>query len=239
MNTKKFKEEYKNKLYVYLLKQSNLEDKSNYLLNLITKLLIEGYRDYVIDKDIINLCKNNRIFYKLKGVSISLVDLGLSNFRDNNYFPNDILSPNTQNSKYSSITINRVMDFESVYDDYEFPLPVFWDIDNKAGKRLVDYRVFSEDINKFPQSFINKLRTAFIDYCNTKYECCNFLREYRSGSYGDNFYSVETLEELRLISKDWYDIVNNFIKENEARDEFPNNYNIKKSLEQLKEIIEI
>lgn len=238
MRSIKFKDEYKGRLYNYLFEESKLANDKKNLENSINNLLKDSYREYVIDKNELELCKDNRVYISLKGVIVKLVDLNLSDDKTNNFVPNkvleeDTLIPNLTKTLYKSIIQES---FVFNYLENEIQLPAIIGTNDKGKSELIIYRRFKDDIDKFPEEVLNKLRTAFIDYCKLIHKINNFSKI--SAINGKSTNDIETLDELKLTSEYWYNLVKNFMEEDKNMDIFPNNYNIEDTLKKLKTIIE-
>ena len=237
MRSTKFKDEYKAKLQNYLLEKSNLVTEMKNLEKNISDLLKDSYREYVIDKNELKLCENNRIYIPLKGVMINLVDLDLSENKVNNYVSNKKLDdneliPNLNGKTLCKSVIPKTFTFN--YLDNEIQLPAI--ISKNKPDKLLTYSKFSDDINKIPEKILNKIKTAFIDYCRLIHKVNNFTRI--NAINGKTYYDIGTIEELKIVSDYWYNIVIGFIEESKKLDIFPNNYNIEETLKKLKNIIE-
>lgn len=240
MKSEKFKNKYKQQLNIYLLKESNISNEIQNLRDNITNLLKDSYKDYVIDKNEFNLCKDNRIYIPLSGVRVKLVDLGLSESKNANYVPNEVLDENILNINVGKNVYNTLIPiiFVFEYSDDEIPFPAFIEIEKtglKKQERITEYRDFSSYVDKLPKDVLDKIKTAFIDYSRLIYKEYNF--EKINTIAGKSISDIETLDELKYISEDWYNLVVNFIEEDKNSNEFPNNYNIEKTLNILKSIL--
>lgn len=240
MRSTKFKDEYRTRLKNYLLEKSNLVTEMKNLEKNISNLLKDSYKEYVIDKNELKLCENNRIYIPLKGVTIKLADLGLSEDETNNYVSNKKLDdseliPNFSGALYKSL-IPETFTFNYSDDEIQFPAKIKKRIDENKLDELMIYSKFADNIDKIPEKVLNKIKTAFIDYCRLIHKINNFKRI--NAINGKTYYDIETIEELKIVSDNWYNIVMGFIEEDKKLDIFPNNYNIEETLKKLKNIIE-
>lgn len=241
MRSTKFKDEYKAKLQNYLLEKSNLVTEMKSLEKNISNLLKDSYKEYVIDKNELKLCENNRIYIPLKGVTIKLADLGLSEDETNNYVSNKKLDdseliPNFSGKALYKSLIPETFTFNYSDDEIQFPAKIKKRIDENKLDELMIYSKFADNIDKIPEKVLNKIKTAFIDYCQLIHKINNFKRI--NAINGKTYYDIETIEELKIVSDNWYNIVMGFIEEDKKLDIFPNNYNIEETLKKLKNIIE-
>lgn len=241
MRSTKFKDEYKVKLQNYLLEKSNLVTEMKSLEKNISNLLKDSYKEYVIDKNELKLCENNRIYIPLKGVTIKLADLGLSEDETNNYVSNKKLDdseliPNFSGKALYKSLIPETFTFNYSDDEIQFPAKIKKRIDENKLDELMIYSKFADNIDKIPEKVLNKIKTAFIDYCRLIHKINNFKRI--NAINGKTYYDIETIEELKIVSDNWYNIVMDFIEEDKKLDIFPNNYNIEETLKKLKNIIE-
>lgn len=241
MRSTKFKNEYKAKLQNYLLDKSNLVTEMKSLEKNISNLLKDSYKEYVIDKNELKLCENNRIYIPLKGVMINLVDLDLSEDKVNNYVSNKKLDdneliPNLSGKTLCKSVIPKTFTFNYLDNEIQLPAIISKKTDKNKPDELLTYSKFSDDINKIPEKILNKIKTAFIDYCRLIHKVNNFTRI--NAINGKTYYDIETIEELKIVSDYWYNIVIGFIEEDKKLDIFPNNYNIEETLKKLKNIIE-
>lgn len=241
MRSTKFKDEYKVKLQNYLLEKSNLVTEMKSLEKNISNLLKDSYKGYVIDKNELKLCENNRIYIPLKGVTIKLADLGLSEDETNNYVSNKKLDdseliPNFSGKALYKSLIPETFTFNYSDDEIQFPAKIKKRIDENKLDELMIYSKFADNIDKIPEKVLNKIKTAFIDYCRLIHKINNFKRI--NAINGKTYYDIETIEELKIVSDNWYNIVMDFIEEDKKLDIFPNNYNIEETLKKLKNIIE-
>lgn len=241
MRSTKFKDEYKAKLKNYLLEKSNLVTEMKSLEKNISNLLKDSYKEYVIDKNELKLCENNRIYIPLKGVTIKLADLGLSEDETNNYVSNKKLDdseliPNFSGKALYKSLIPETFTFNYSDDEIQFPAKIKKRIDENKLDELMIYSKFADNIDKIPEKVLNKIKTAFIDYCRLIHKINNFKRI--NAINGKTYYDIETIEELKIVSDNWYNIVMGFIEEDKKLDIFPNNYNIEETLKKLKNIIE-
>lgn len=241
MRLTKFKDEYKAKLQNYLLEKSDLVTEMKSLEKNISNLLKDSYKKYVIDKNELKLCENNRIYIPLKGVTIKLADLGLSEDETNNYVSNKKLDdseliPNFSGKALYKSLIPETFTFNYSDDEIQFPAKIKKKIDENKLDELMIYSKFADNIDKIPEKVLNKIKTAFIDYCRLIHKINNFKRI--NAINGKTYYDIETIEELKIVSDNWYNIVMGFIEEDKKLDIFPNNYNIEETLKKLKNIIE-
>lgn len=241
MRSTKFKDEYKVKLQNYLLEKSNLVTEMKSLEKNISNLLKDSYKEYVIDKNELKLCENNRIYIPLKGVTVKLADLGLSEDETNNYVSNKKLDdseliPNFSGKALYKSLIPETFTFNYSDDEIQFPAKIKKRIDENKLDELMIYSKFADNIDKIPEKVLNKIKTAFIDYCRLIHKINNFKRI--NAINGKTYYDIETIEELKIVSDNWYNIVMDFIEEDKKLDIFPNNYNIEETLKKLKNIIE-
>lgn len=241
MRSTKFKDEYKAKLQNYLLEKSDLVTEMKSLEKNISNLLKDSYKEYVIDKNELKLCENNRIYIPLKGVTIKLADLGLSEDETNNYVSNKKLDdseliPNFSGKALYKSLIPETFTFNYSDDEIQFPAKIKKRIDENKLDELMIYSKFADNIDKIPEKVLNKIKTAFIDYCRLIHKINNFKRI--NAINGKTYYDIETIEELKIVSDNWYNIVMGFIEEDKKLDIFPNNYNIEETLKKLKNIIE-
>lgn len=241
MRSTKFKDEYKAKLKNYLLEKSDLVTEMKSLEKNISNLLKDSYKEYVIDKNELKLCENNRIYIPLKGVTIKLADLGLSEDETNNYVSNKKLDdseliPNFSGKALYKSLIPETFTFNYSDNEIQFPAKIKKRIDENKLDELMIYSKFADNIDKIPEKVLNKIKTAFIDYCRLIHKINNFKRI--NAINGKTYYDIETIEELKIVSDNWYNIVMGFIEEDKKLDIFPNNYNIEETLKKLKNIIE-
>lgn len=241
MRSTKFKDEYKAKLQNYLLEKSDLVTEMKSLEKNISNLLKDSYKEYVIDKNELKLCENNRIYIPLKGVTIKLADLGLSEDETNNYVSNKKLDdseliPNFSGKALYKSLIPETFTFNYSDNEIQFPAKIKKRIDENKLDELMIYSKFADNIDKIPEKVLNKIKTAFIDYCRLIHKINNFKRI--NTINGKTYYDIETIEELKIVSDNWYNIVMGFIEEDKKLDIFPNNYNIEETLKKLKNIIE-
>lgn len=241
MRSTKFKDEYKAKLKNYLLEKSDLVTEMKSLEKNISNLLKDSYKEYVIDKNELKLCENNRIYIPLKGVTIKLADLGLSEDETNNYVSNKKLDdseliPNFSGKALYKSLIPETFTFNYSDDEIQFPAKIKKRIDENKLDELMIYSKFADNIDKIPEKVLNKIKTAFIDYCRLIHKINNFKRI--NAINGKTYYDIETIEKLKIVSDNWYNIVMGFIEEDKKLDIFPNNYNIEETLKKLKNIIE-
>lgn len=241
MRSTKFKDGYKAKLQNYLLEKSNLVTEMKSLEENISNLLKDSYKEYVIDKNELKLCENNRIYIPLKGVTIKLADLDLSEDETNNYVSNKKLDdseliPNFSGKALYKSLIPETFTFNYSDDEIQFPAKIKKRIDENKLDELMIYSKFADNIDKIPEKVLNKIKTAFIDYCRLIHKINNFKRI--NAINGKTYYDIETIEELKTVSDNWYNIVMGFIEEDKKLDIFPNNYNIEETLKKLKNIIE-
>lgn len=241
MRSTKFKDKYKAKLKNYLLEKSDLVTEMKSLEKNISNLLKDSYKEYIIDKNELKLCENNRIYIPLKGVTIKLADLGLSEDETNNYVSNKKLDdseliPNFSGKALYKSLIPETFTFNYSDDEIQFPAKIKKRIDENKLDELMIYSKFADNIDKIPEKVLNKIKTAFIDYCRLIHKINNFKRI--NAINGKTYYDIETIEELKIVSDNWYNIVMGFIEEDKKLDIFPNNYNIEETLKKLKNIIE-
>ena len=241
MRSTKFKDEYRTRLQNYLLEKSNLVTEMKNLEKNINDLLKNSYKEYLIDKNELKLCENNRIYIPLKGVTIKLADLGLSEDKTNNYVSNKKLDdseliPNFNGKALYKSLIPETFTFNYSDDEIQFPAIIKKRIDENKLDELMIYSKFADNIDKIPEKVLNKIKTAFIDYCRLIHKINNFKRI--NAINGKTYYDIETIEELKIVSDNWYNIVMGFIEEDKKLDIFPNNYNIEETLKKLKNIIE-
>lgn len=232
----------KRKLTEKYIEENKICDKITHLKNNISALCREIVTKYIYSKSdlelfekskrIINYCENfelvSTLLFSKSGKKIS---------DDISYYPNTVI-PKMGFDKNKNIII-RAYDTFRVNPDPNTPPLIL--VNNSIESYPTNFRFTKNIISRIPEGDKEVLKDALILYWDALYDKENYLIEYCSkDDYGNYTFlkDIVFMDQLKILNKDWYDLLvtKDDIKESKE-DLFPVD-NIKKSLSDLKNLIE-